>query len=154
MRGLVGGSIVLGWLMAVSLVSCTSNSLGDLAVQGARQKLEQEYRAEAAEALGKREKFLIKYVEANLQLTHLEAGKEALSGNQAQVQVSVRRPAKAARQALREVMVKVEDWKDTSFNATDAIRMLSQKLNIPDGASDDEVITIQLKKTSDWKLAE
>jgi hypothetical protein len=135
---------------------CTDSRPKELAQESAQTKLRAEFRAEAYESLGPREKFLNMYVSANLNLTEIIVVKDTRDGSEATVELRMKRPSVRARQALREVMAKLDSWKDASFNPTDALQLIGQNLKIEKTDTDDEITIFKLKKSQsqDWKLVD
>lgn len=137
----LGKLVLLGLLFALS--SCTSNNLKDSALAEAQSKLRAEFKEEAQESLGAKQQFLSKYIEANINFTKLEVIQETQIGEMVNVEVRAYKPPGAVRLALREIIARVDEGKDTAFNATDAIPMIYQNLKIPREKTDEETIVVK-----------
>lgn len=146
--------IIYPMLISVLLLSCTSKEtdIKEAGVTGARHQLENELKAEIAKTVSGK---------PHLQATALRVlGEKAAfevkgfesQGEDATVAVEVQTEPEKVKEALIDIMAKLEDKKEDRFNVPDAIRLIHEKMKVPDGAYSIRNYSMRLHHKGDWEV--
>lgn len=145
---------LLGLLVTVSLCACSEESkVKSAALGGAKERFHSEMKEQISK--GVNGKTNLQNTAANIltEKSEFEVQKMDISGNHADVVVQVLTVPPKAREALIDIMEKLDEKKERSFNVPDALRMIQQQMQLSDTKAL-MVYKMSLDKGESWKVNE
>jgi hypothetical protein len=144
--------ILLGALLVASGCTSKETQIKEAAMTGARTEFEDEVKTEIAKRVSGKVHLQATAVRILSQNSTLEVVKIQDQGEEATAIVEVKTEPEKVKENLLEIMTKLEDEKEARFNVPDALKLIRQKLSIPEGAFALRVYKIKLKNTGDWQV--
>jgi hypothetical protein len=134
------------------LTSCFWNSHQDKALEATKEKLEADFIEETRGVLSDKPIFQKKYATTILNSTTMEIIKDEKTDSSATLSIKVKTVPPTARQSLREILAKQNQARETNFNTAEALTMIYQQLKLSSDSSQEIIVNVQLKKTTDWEV--
>ena len=132
---------------------CTSNSeIESLSIDSAKAKMKSKFLLEADQAIKGKANMKSIYATVILGHSEFEIENSNISESSARVIVKVKTVPLSVREKLMGVVEKLDEWKDSRFNMSDALGLVKKQLNNQDTAT--ENILIELRKSGDWQLVQ
>jgi hypothetical protein len=147
--------IILSMLVASILcLSCTSEEkkAEDLAVQSAKEDFQKDLREEMAKSITGKAKVQFTAVDILTQKTEFEITKRTLTENQGDFDVQAKTVPNKVRGALFEIISRLDEKKERSFNVPDALKLIWANLGLATDETSTLFYKIKLKKTAgEWR---
>lgn len=134
------------------LTSCFWNSHKEKALNAVQEKLEADFIEETRGVITDKPTFQKKYATTILNKTTFEIIKEEKTDSTASMTIKALTVPPTARQSLREILAKQNQARETNFNTSEALTMIYQQLKLTSDSSQEVILNVQLKKTTDWEV--
>ena len=147
--------ILILFFISGALSACTErHKVISIAEEAVPQKLESQFRQEAADYLGAKPIFTQNFVHLMIKKSESSVAFDRISGETATVGMDVHVIPEEARQALLRIMARQDCEVRTGFNAEDALSGIMQNLNLDSNARSSISFQFNLKKQGeDWALS-
>ena len=136
------------------LNSCTTegSQIEDVALDEAKSQLKTEMKTALEERMKGKDILKENYLNKILDRTEVTIGEVSKSAASAKVQVKIKTVPLKVREALTDIMIKLDPAQENNFNVPDALAMISKQLGVEPSAGQEIKKDILLKKDSVWKL--
>lgn len=143
--------ITLG--LALALAGCSEESkVKSAALEGAKERFEKQVREDIAKTVTGKENLQRTAVKTLSDKAEYEVQKIEMSGNEAHVVTSVKTVPYKERQALIEIMAKLPDKKEATFNVSNALNLIHQQMQSSEDSNEEALVyKINLRKKDGWK---
>lgn len=139
-----------GLLLIPIAVACTQDGkVKESAETYLRDRRQSEYSAESASIPASLSHLKATYVRVLTEKTLIETDKIEISGETATVSVTVKAPSAEVRQALREIIQRLNPAKQEAFNVPDALNMIGGQIKDP---LTTDHSTLKLRKKDRWQV--
>lgn len=136
-----------------NLTGCTTESsqIEDVGIDGARAELKTELKKSLDDRMQGKEILKENYLNKILDRTEFSVDEVDRSEASAKVQVKIKTVPLKVREALTDIMVKVDPAQENNFNVPDALALISKQYGLEPSAGLEMKKTILLKKDGVWK---
>jgi ribosomal protein S6E (S10) len=146
--------IFLSILLVIGLLhGCTSeeSQIKDVALEEAQQEYTSEIHAAVNERVHGKEIVKDNMVGKIIGRTEFEVDKVEITGTTANVVVKMKTVPLKVREALTDILVKLDPARENNFNVPDAIAMIYQQLGLKPEETSEAKKIITLHKDTVWK---
>lgn len=140
--------LVLGLVTACSQES----KIRDVVQENAEKQLRQETEAEADKAFSGKDILRKNYVNAIVSKSEVSVENVVVHDADATATARIHLAPDKVRGALLEILRRLDVSKTDSFNMSDALRMISQQMQVPAEETSEKSIDYKLHKDGDWKV--
>lgn len=136
------------------LNACTTESsqIEDVSLDEARFQLKTEMKAVLDERMKGKEILKENYLSKVLDRSEFKVNDVKRSDETAKVQIEIKTIPLKVREALTDIMVKLDPAQENNFNVPDALSLISKQLGVDPSASFQIQKLILLKKDAIWKV--
>lgn len=136
------------------LSSCTTegSQIEDVALDEAKSQLKTEMKTALEERMKGKDILKENYLNKILDRTEVTIGEVSKSASSAKVQVKIKTVPLKVREALTDIMIKLDPAQENNFNVPDALAMISKQLGVEPSVGQEIKKEILLKKDSVWKI--
>ena len=136
-----------------NLTACTTESsqIEDVGIDGARAELKGELKKSLDDRMQGKEILKENYLNKILDRTEFSVEEVDRSEASAKVKVKIKTVPLKVREALTDIMVKVDPVQENNFNVPDALALISKQYGLEPSADLEMKKTILLKKEGVWK---
>lgn len=142
--------------VVLALAACTSeeSKVKTMAIEAARGRLQTQMREEIAKSVTGKDNLQKTAANILTEKSEFEVSHFELKADKAFVTVEVQAVPEKVRQALIEIMAKLDEKKEKTFNVSNAIQLINQQLGLDDGSRDLMVYKLNLEKNNEWRVKE
>ncbi len=135
------------------LNSCTTegSQIEDVSLDEARLQFKSEIKATLDERIKGKEILKENYLSKVLDRSEFKVNDVKKTADTAKVQVEIKTVPLKVREALTDIMVKLDPAQENNFNVPDALSMISKQLGVDSSANLQIQKIILLKKETVWK---
>jgi hypothetical protein len=135
------------------LVACTSeeSKVQETALEGAKEIFQKEVREDIAKGVSGKANLQNTAVLILTEKSDFEVQKIEIQGDTAQAVVQALTVPLKARAALIEIMGKLDEKKERNFNVSDALRIITQQMDLTETKSL-QVYKLRLEKSGRWNV--
>lgn len=139
--------------LGFGVLSCTSKEtqIKEAAIAAAKQELSQEMKAEIAKGVSSKKNLQTTAVHILVEKASFEVQAVDDHGEEADAVVEAKTEPEKVKDALIDIMSKLEDQKEARFNVPDALRLIREKMNLPETAYSTRTYRIKLQHKDSWQ---
>lgn len=140
----ITGALAFGSLFLMILLSCTGYSNKKKALQLAESELEQSYYQEIDLRISQKQNLKKSYAEALVSKSQIEVRDVKDFGQRKVAIVKIKKVPKNIREPLMDIISKIDESKESAFNASNAIQLIYQELKVPSDKFDESQLEIPI----------
>jgi hypothetical protein len=143
-------SLMIAFISSCLAVACTSKEteIKEAGLAAAKQELAQEMKAEIAKGVSSKVHLQATAARILTEKAIFEVQSSQDQGEEANVVVEAKTEPEKVKDALIDIMSKLEDQKENRFNVSDALHLIHQKMNLPEDAYSTRSYKIKLRHSS------
>ena len=145
--------LFFGLMLSFLLCACTESSqIKDQSIQQAKKRFKSELKTEADKNIDGKDELKRTYVRIVFEKTDFDSDRIDIQGNSASSLVVVKTVPVNARKTLREIISRLSEKEERSFNVSDGLHLVSQQLKIGPDEHSNQVYKFMFAKKNDWIL--
>lgn len=144
----------LGLVLVLGACTSEESKVKTAAIEAARMRLHAQMREEIVKSVTGKDNLQKTAAHILTEKAELEVSQFELKGNKASVTVEIQVVPEKVRQTLIEIMAKLDEKKEKTFNVSNAIGLINQQLGLDDGSRDLMVYKLNLEKNKEWRVTE